>query len=60
MPSVIRASRLAVIDGNIILGRLGKIDDARLTRLKLNLCNWECFNGIFMKMMLKQFSKRES
>ncbi|MBF0203730.1 MAG: type II toxin-antitoxin system PemK/MazF family toxin [Desulfamplus sp.] len=39
-PSVIRMSRLAVVEGSLLLGRLGKIDGARLIRLKSNLCKW--------------------
>lgn len=40
LPSVIRASRLAVVDKGILLGKLGQIDNARLVRLKKNLCMW--------------------
>ncbi len=40
LPSIIRTSRLAVVNGSILLGRLGQIDSARLIRLKINLCKW--------------------
>ncbi|MFC1974917.1 type II toxin-antitoxin system PemK/MazF family toxin [Chloroflexota bacterium] len=39
-PSVIRVGRLAVIDGNILLGAIGEIDGQRLKRVKGNLANW--------------------
>ena len=40
LPSTIRVSRLAVVEENIFLGRLGQIDNTRLIRLKNNLCKW--------------------
>lgn len=38
--SVIRVSRLAVVDGGILIGKLGQIENARLVKLKKNLCDW--------------------
>lgn len=40
MPSVIRLTRLAVVEQNLLLGKLGEIDTERLLRLKTNLCQW--------------------
>lgn len=40
IPSVIRASRLAVVDVEILLGQLGQIDHDRLIRIKGNIANW--------------------
>ncbi len=40
LPSTIRVSRLAVVEAGIFLGRLGQIENARLIRLKNNLCKW--------------------
>ncbi len=40
LPSVIRLSRLAVVDQKILLGKLGDIDNDRLLRLKMNLSQW--------------------
>jgi mRNA interferase MazF len=40
LPSIVRVSRLAVLDGKLLLGELGRIDDARFIRLKQNLCKW--------------------
>jgi mRNA interferase MazF len=39
-PSIIRVSRLAVVDQSILTGKLGHIDTQRLINLKMNLCNW--------------------
>ncbi len=39
-PSIIRVSRLAVVEEGILIGKLGQIESARLIRLKINLCNW--------------------
>ncbi len=39
-PSVIRVGRLAIVDGNILLGAVGEIDEVRLQRVKTNLVNW--------------------
>ncbi|MCK5243532.1 type II toxin-antitoxin system PemK/MazF family toxin [bacterium] len=38
--SVIRIGRLAVVEGSILLGAIGKIEAARLTCIKLRLSNW--------------------
>ena len=40
VPSVIRTSRLAVVDGNILLGKLGQIDTKRLHKIKEKLSKW--------------------
>jgi mRNA interferase MazF len=39
-PSLIRVSRLAVVNGDIILGKIGQIDNLRLNRIKQNLSQW--------------------
>ena len=38
--SVIRISRLAVVEGGILLGKLGQIDIKRLSRIKQKLSFW--------------------
>ncbi len=38
--SVIRASRLAVVNSEILLGKLGQIDKERLIRIKENIAKW--------------------
>lgn len=38
--SVIRISRLAVVDRSVLLGAVGEIDTQRLTRIKHRLSNW--------------------
>lgn len=40
LPSVIRISRLAVIESNIVLGKLGQIDAQRLSLIKQRLSLW--------------------
>ena len=40
LASVIRISRLAVVDSDILLGKLGQIDTQRLSRIKRTLANW--------------------
>lgn len=40
LPSVIRTGRLAVIDGDILLGKLGQISRDRLLRIRQNLAKW--------------------
>jgi mRNA interferase MazF len=40
LASVIRISRLAVVDNDILLGKLGQIDTQRLSRIKRRLANW--------------------
>lgn len=39
-PSVIRVGRLAVIEGNILLGAIGEISSKRLQRIKRHLADW--------------------
>ena len=39
-PSVVRLSRLAVVDGGLLMGCLGAIADERLTRLRHRLAAW--------------------
>ena len=38
--SLIRIARLAVIEKNILLGAIGEVSDARLTRIKNKLADW--------------------
>ena len=38
--SVIRISRLAVVSGEILLGKLGQLDTQRHSRIKQRLANW--------------------
>lgn len=38
--SVIRVGRLAVVEGKILLGSIGKIDSERLSRIKTKLADW--------------------
>ena len=40
LPSVVRISRLAVIDKSILSGRLGQIDAARISNIRKRLANW--------------------
>ena len=40
IPSVIRASRLAVVSIEILLGKLGQIDHDRLIKIRKNIANW--------------------
>ena len=40
VPSLIRISRLAVVSGNILIGKLGQVDEVRLLRIKQNLSRW--------------------
>ena len=40
LPSVIRASRLAVVDEEILIGKLGQVDPDRLSRVRQNLSRW--------------------
>ena len=43
--SAFRLSRLAVLDGSLLLGRLGTISDSRLQDLRHRLANWVAFGG---------------
>ena len=38
--SLIRVGRLAIVDGNELLGTIGEIDLIRLTRIRENLAKW--------------------
>lgn len=38
--SVIRVTRLAVIEGDILIGAIGEISRERLSRIRNNLANW--------------------
>ena len=38
--SLIRISRVAVVDGGILLGKTGQISNERLKRIKQNLSRW--------------------
>ncbi len=40
MPSLLRISRLAVVNGEILLGKLGQVEDRRLVRIKQRLSEW--------------------
>ena len=40
LSSVIRISRLAVVEEDILLGKLGQISHDRLSRMKQNLARW--------------------
>jgi len=40
MPSVIRVGRLAVVEGELLLGAIGQIAQERLQRIKNHLANW--------------------
>ena len=40
VPSLIRIGRLAVVDGDILLGKLGQVDALRLLRIKQKLSRW--------------------
>ena len=40
LPSVIRVSRLAVVEEDILLGKLGQISPDRLSRVRQNLARW--------------------
>ena len=39
-PSLLRISRLAVVDGNILLGKLKEIETKRLSRIKQKISLW--------------------
>jgi mRNA interferase MazF len=38
--SVIRATRLAVVQQDMLEGAIGKLGEDRLTRIRINLANW--------------------
>ena len=39
-PSVLRLSRLAVLDGALLIGSIGSISDQRLSRIRARLAEW--------------------
>ena len=39
-PSVLRLSRLAVLDGSLLVGSIGAIADERLARVRQRLAQW--------------------
>jgi mRNA interferase MazF len=39
-PSVLRLSRLAVLEGSLLVGSIGAIADARLARVRQRLAQW--------------------
>jgi len=39
-PSVIRVGRLAVVEGDILLGAIGEVDSSRIQRVKTHLADW--------------------
>ena len=45
VPSVLRLSRLAVLDGALLVGCLGAIGDERLARVRLRLMKWISESG---------------
>ena len=40
LPSLIRVCRLAVVNGDILIGKIGQISSNRLWRVKQNLARW--------------------
>ena len=40
LPSLIRISRIAVVNSDILLGKLGEVDTQRLLRIKQKLSSW--------------------
>jgi len=38
--SVVRISRLAVVEGNILEGRIGKISSDRMQRIRRRIADW--------------------
>ena len=40
MPSLIRSSRLAVVNADILAGKIGHVADLRLARIRQNLSKW--------------------
>lgn len=40
VPSVLRLSRLAVLDGSLLLGSIGAISDERLGKVRQRLAQW--------------------
>ena len=40
--SLVRLSRLAVVDKGLLLGSLGRVNPERFDRLRARLCQWVC------------------
>ncbi len=40
VPSLIRVCRLAVVNGDILIGKIGQISNSRLFHIKQNLSQW--------------------
>ena len=40
IPSLIRIGRIAVVNGDILLGKLGQVDAQRLSQIKQKLSRW--------------------
>jgi len=40
LSSLIRIGRLAVVNADILVGNIGRIDDIRLARIRENLSKW--------------------
>ena len=40
VPSLMRISRLAVVNGDILIGKIGHIDNLRLLRIRQKLSQW--------------------
>lgn len=40
VPSVFRLSRIAVLDGSLLIGKLGELSDERLNHLRIRLARW--------------------
>ena len=45
VPSVLRLSRLAVLDGSLLVGSLGSISHYRLEAVRSRLAEWICGRG---------------
>jgi mRNA interferase MazF len=56
VPSLIRIGRLAVVDGDILLGRLGQVDTQRLLRIKKSfLTGYRAHNNSLQPTPHKQY-----
>jgi mRNA interferase MazF len=40
VPSLIRIGRLAVVNAAMLLGKIGRVDDLRMVKIKENLSKW--------------------
>ena len=47
--SILRLSRLAVLDGSLLLGSLGSISDERLKAVRSRLEEWICGRGRWVR-----------